>query len=212
MSKVIFMSGIDTDAGKTFATGYFARQLMNDGVRVITQKMAQTGCEHISSDIVQHRKLMDIDLTPFDTDGTTCPYIFRFAASPHLAAKIEGRSIDTVQIDAATDLLCHHYDVVLLEGAGGLFVPITEQLFTIDFIRSHNYPLVLVSSARLGSINHTLLSLEACKNRGIRLEGVFYNLYPRTDELIANDSRRVIQNYCAQQFPNAWFIDLPILE
>lgn len=209
--NVSFVSGIDTDAGKTFATGYYAAQLQKQGCTVITQKMVQTGCKTISSDIEQHRRIMQMPLLPFDLDGTTCSYLFDFAASPHLAAQLAGTEIDVNRIDGDTLRLSQSFDRVLLEGAGGLFVPITPNLFIIDFIAQRKYPLILVSSARLGSINHTLLCFEACKTRGIELEGVFYNQYPQTNELIAADSRQVIQHWCKEWFPNAWFQDLPLL-
>ena len=76
MGKVIFVSGIDTDVGKTVATGIYAKKLMEQGFSVITQKMIQTGCKNIAHDLLVHRKIQGIYLTEEDLQGETCPYLF----------------------------------------------------------------------------------------------------------------------------------------
>ena len=121
--KVLFISGIDTNVGKTYATGILARQLAAEGHTVITQKMIQTGCTDISEDIEMHRQLMGIPFTEEDKAGLTCPYIFTYPCSPHMAAERDGRRIDLSVITRATQELQKHYEYVLLEGAGGLMVP-----------------------------------------------------------------------------------------
>ena len=73
--NVFFVSGIDTGIGKTVATGVFAKKLAEKGANPITQKLIQTGCEGISEDILEHRKVMGIPLRPEDRDFTTCPYV-----------------------------------------------------------------------------------------------------------------------------------------
>lgn len=210
--QIFFVTGIDTDAGKTFATGMIAKMLHQQNKSVITQKLAQTGCSAVSSDIVDHRRLMGVELFAEDKDGTTCPFLFSFPCSPHLAAQIDGKDIDVQTIDNSTKKLLNTFDIVLIEGAGGLYVPINQSLFTIDFIKERNYPLILVSSAKLGSINHTLLSLEACKKKGINVIGVIYNHYPQTPEVIFNDSHTIIKDYTKQMYPHAFFEDLPIIQ
>jgi len=95
------------------------------------------------------------------------------------------------------------YDVVLLEGAGGLMVPVSRELLMIDYVAEQKYPVVLVTSGRLGSLNHTLLSLEALKNRNMELHSIIYNQYPSSDELIEADSLRFITEHCRKYFPNA---------
>ncbi len=189
---VIAIGGIDTGIGKTAATGHLARHFTETGLRVITQKIVQTGCEGVAEDITEHRRLMGIDLQEDDRDGTTCPYLFRFPASPHLAAAMEEREIDFMEIWRSTFRLQQRYDLVLLEGVGGLLVPLTPALLFADYVRAAGYGLVLVTSPRLGSINHTLLSLEACATRGIEVRGLIYNRFFEVDEAIARDTREVI--------------------
>lgn len=210
--KVLFVSGIDTDAGKSYATGFLARQLNAKGQRTITQKFIQTGNVGYSEDIDLHRRLMGIDYTDDDRQGLTMPEIFSYPASPHLASKLDGRAIDFAKIERATAELSRRYDTVLLEGAGGLMVPLTEELLTIDYVAQQGYPLVFVTSGRLGSINHTLLSFEAIRSRGIELAAVMYNLFPTPqDRTIQEDTEAFIRRYVAKHFPQAEFLLVPEL-
>ena len=140
------------------------------------------------------------------------PEIFTYPCSPHLAAEIDKRAIDFNKIERATEALSEKYDAVLLEGAGGLMVPLTRDLLTIDYIAQKNYPLIFVTSGRLGSINHTLLSLEAIRKRGIRLHTLMYNLYPVSDdELIRRDTEDYIRTLLAKEYPDTEFVSVPCL-
>lgn len=210
--NVYFISGIDTDAGKSYATGYLARELNNKGQRVITQKFIQTGNVGYSEDIDLHRRLMGIAHTDDDREGLTMPEIFSYPASPHLAARLDGRAIDFARMERATQELSRRYDIVLLEGAGGLMVPLTEELLTIDYVARQGYPMIFVTSGKLGSINHTLLSLEAIRNRGIVLDTVMYNLYPTVeDATIQEDTQQFIRRYLDRHFPQTKFVLVPEL-
>ena len=208
---VIFISGIDTDAGKTYATAWLLQRLADEGIRVITQKFIQTGCKDSSEDIEAHRRLCGSGLLPEDIDGTTAPVIFSYPASAQLAARIDGREIDLSLVDAATEKLRSRYDCVLIEGAGGLMVPITDDFMAIDYVTTRRLPVVLVTNGRLGSINHTVLSLEAIAARGIELAAVVYNHFFDSDPVIAEDTRAFIGRYVARHFPSAPVLDLPAL-
>lgn len=211
MSQAYFISGIDTDAGKTYVTAYIARCLMQRGQRVITQKFIQTGCTEFSEDIEVHRRLMGTGMLPEDLDHTTAPVIFTYPASAQLAARIDGREIDLQAIDSATGRLLSLYDTVLIEGAGGLAVPITDDFLTIDYIASRRLPLILVTNGILGSISHTVLSLQAVATHGIPLAAVVYNTHFDTDAVIAADTRGFIERYVARHFPEAVFATAPSL-
>lgn len=199
--KVLFISGIDTDAGKTYATAWLASRMMEEGFSVATQKFIQTGCTGSSEDIGSHRRLCGIDPLPEDLDGTTAPIIFSYPASAQLAAAIDGREIDLSLVEKSTATLVSRYDRVLIEGAGGLMVPLTDDYFTIDYIAGHNLPVALVTNSVLGSINHTILSLEALAARKIRLPLVIYNPYFDRDPLIAPDTLGFIRRYLSRNFP-----------
>ncbi|PWL57963.1 MAG: dethiobiotin synthase [Bacteroidales bacterium] len=203
MSDIIFISGIDTDAGKTYATAWLAKHLMKKGQRVITQKFIQTGNSGYSEDIVKHRELMGTGLLPEDEDFTTAPIIFSYPASAQLAARLDGKEINLDKVKQSSAVLASRYDTVLVEGAGGLMVPVTDDYFTIDYVKDEKLPLALVTNGVLGSINHTILSLEAIKNRDITLRYLLYNTYFDNDKTIADDTRGFISRYLAKHFPES---------
>lgn len=174
MGNIYFVSGIDTDAGKSFATAYLAKLWTENGNKTITQKFIQTGNVGYSEDIELHRKIMGTGLLDVDKLQLTWPEVFSYPASPLLASKIDKRDIDFAKIENAGHKLAAIYDSVIVEGAGGLMVPLTDDLLTIDYIVEKNYPLIFVTSGKLGSVNHTLLSFEAIRNRGIKVHTVVY--------------------------------------
>lgn len=201
--EVWFVSGIDTNVGKTYATGMIARALAQKGIDVITQKMVQTGCQETSEDIEMHRRLQGLPTLSEDREGLTCPYIFTYPCSPHLAVELDRRELDMARITAATQQLLKNHDLVLLEGAGGLMVPLSHEKLTLDYIREQKYPLLLVTSGKLGSLNHTLLSLYACRHEGVEVKGIIYNRFPHTDEIIEKDSLLYLQRH---------FRSIPVIE
>lgn len=210
--NIIFVSGIDTGVGKSFATGYIAKEWNAKGIRTITQKFIQTGNEDISEDIEIHRKIAGTGFLSEDESRLTMPEIYSYPCSPHLAAEIDGRPIDFSKIEKAAEILAGQYDSVLQEGAGGLMVPLTRDLLTIDYVRDRQLPLILVTSGKLGSINHTLLSLEAIKSRGIRLHSLVFNMYPEEeDTTISDDTQAYLKNVLATGFPEADYVTVPVI-
>ncbi|MDH4319116.1 MAG: dethiobiotin synthase [Desulfobulbaceae bacterium] len=186
--SVYVIVGIDTGIGKTIVTGLLGRYLLNMGKSVFTQKFIQTGCPGKSVDILAHREIMGTRWNELDEAGVSCPYTFSFPASPHLAAGLVGESIDPLVLDRATAKAQEAYEIVLIEGAGGLLVPLSVDLTLLDYFASRDVQMVLVTTPRLGSINHTLLSLEALRNRNIKLAGLVYNVYGEHCVEITNDS------------------------
>ena len=209
MDNVIFVSGIDTDAGKTYATAWLAKRYMEQGFSVATMKFIQTGNNGFSEDILAHRRIMGISPLPEDRDLTTSPVIFTYPASAQLAARIDGRDIDVASIDRSVETLSGRYDIVLVEGAGGLMVPIADDFFTVDYVASRNLPIIIVTNGILGSINHTVLSLEAIRSRGISLHSVIYNTYFDKYEIIAEDTRGFIDRYLQREFPASVMMVMP---
>lgn len=206
----LFISGIDTDAGKSYVTGWLARQLAESGKSVITQKFIQTGNHDYSEDIDVHRRIMGTGMLDVDTDHTTAPVIFSYPASPQLAAEIDGREIDLNAIDRSTERLKSLYDVVLVEGAGGLMVPLSDTFLTIDYPATRNLPVILVTNGILGTINHTILSLEAIRSRRITLHSVVYNThFDSKDPRIAADTQGFIRRYLNRNFPGVPLLMCP---
>lgn len=206
LPKVVLVTGIGTDVGKSYATGWLARKISEEGKSVITQKLIQTGNNEFSEDIEVHRRLMGVSLQPRDLDHTTAPIILSYPASPHLAAKLDNVAVDWNLAKQSTKLLSREFEFLLIEGAGGLMVPLTESMLTADYIVNEKLPSVLVTGGVLGSINHTLLSLSEIKRRGIKLAAVVYNPHFDNDKIIAEDTLGYLQSYVARHFPTAHFI------
>lgn len=209
--KIVVITGIDTGVGKTVATGLLARWFKENGSRVITMKMVQTGCNDLSEDIVEHRKLSGMDLLDEDAEGLTCPYVFPVPCSPHLAARLHGSFINPDVIKSSADQLAEKYERVLLEGVGGLFVPLNDDTLLIDLIANNRWQLLLVTGPKLGSINHTLAALEAIENRNIPLLGLIYNLEGsrQADPRIVQDSRIVFAEKLQKMGGTARICDIP---
>ncbi len=207
--SIVFITAIDTGVGKTVVTGLMARYLAMRGKHVITQKLVQTGCRGVSEDIAVHRELMGIEWTADDEQGLTCPYVLDYPASPHLAAAVQAVRIDPNVLREATDTLAARYEHVLIEGVGGIEVPLTETMTTLDYVAERAYPLVVVSSPRLGSINHTLLTLRAARMRGLDVLGIVYNRHDQQDRNIAEDSHRVFERALREGGADGWIVDVP---
>ena len=210
--NVYFVSGTDTGVGKSYATGYLAKVWNASGMRTITQKLVQTGNTEVSEDIEVHRKIMGCGMLPEDMQKLTMPEIFSYPCSPHLASEIDGREIDFSKIEASVGELSAKYDAVLLEGAGGLMVPLTRGLLTLDYAAGQGWPLILVTSGKLGSINHTLLSLEAARSHGLDVFMVMFNKYPQEeDRTVSEDTEQFLRDIVARDFPGAEYMEVPVI-
>lgn len=192
--KKYFITAIDTNAGKTVATGLLAKAMLVEGRQVITAKIVQTGCsEPISEDITEHRRLMGIELTEDDLSGITCPYVFKHPSSPHISARLEGCNIDTTFIDRQFDKLSEKYDTLLIEGAGGIYVPLNDNETILSYIISRKLEVYVVSTARLGSINHTLLTVHTLQSHHVSIAGIIYNTHIHTDPIITKDTFELLK-------------------
>lgn len=210
MSK-LFITAIDTDAGKTIITGLLAKYFLEKGKKVITQKIAQTGCKNSSEDIEMHRKIMQLPMQEADKKGYTCPYIFNYPASPHLAASMEKQEIVPEKIIEAANYLEKQYETVIMEGVGGLMVPLTENYTVLDFIVEHCLDTVLVTNAKLGSINHSLLTLKVMEQKKINLKMLIYNKMHKEESEITKDTERFLKEYLNRHFPEATFVSVPFV-
>lgn len=191
----LFITGIDTNVGKSIACGALAKTLIESGHHVFTQKLVETGCKNSqSADLETHINIVG---TAFNTGKPEhhCPYTFSYPASPHLAAQLEGKEIDCDDLLEAMKALQKQSEHLLIEGAGGLYVPLNKDTQIIDFIDNNDLAIVLVTSAKLGSINHSLLSLAACQQRNIEVRAVIYNHFGQGEETILNDTRHMLKTY-----------------
>ena len=143
------------------------------GMRCVAVKPVETGCRIRSGSLHAEdgeflRQASENDIGP---DECT-PYRFSIPASPATAAAMSGSRIFVTDLLEHVHAVADSYELILVEGAGGLMVPIEENLMMIDFIQRLEYPVLLVARSRLGTINHTLLSVEALRQRSIAIEGI----------------------------------------
>lgn len=174
--KAFFITGTGTGIGKTFVTAVLAEAASKKGLRTAVMKPIQTGMENPESgDLGEIRRfapgIMDI---PYNI---ACPYCLRFESSPHLAARKESVSIDFKKIKSAFDTIRETWtpDMILVEGAGGICVPVTETLLTTDLIKYLGIPAIIIATAGLGTINHTLLTVSELKRASVPIAGIIIN-------------------------------------
>ena len=193
--KSIFVAGTDTEVGKSVVTGALARSLLDAGCRVVTQKWVGTGCSRASNDIDVHLKVMGRRRRDFRNYlPLMMPYIFKYPASPHLAARMERRRIDSTRLKECLHALSSDFDFVICEGSGGLLVPLGGKVLLIDVVKELGLPVILVAPNRLGTINHTLLSIEALRARKIKVIGVIFNNISKGEKkIILKDNLEIIE-------------------
>ncbi len=201
--KGIFITGTDTDVGKTVITGGLLNYFCSRGFQAGLMKVVQTGC------IQSEDKLIAPDLEfSLKLAGKTfkeqeklfmCPYKYKLPCSPHLAAEIDRTDYpDSSHILDCFDQLASEYSPIIVEGAGGLLVPINKKEKMIDLIKKLDIPVILVSKTELGTLNHTLLSLNALSNAGLTVLGVIFNNPAPVDEqdaYIIKDNIKFIEHY-----------------
>ncbi|OGV56477.1 MAG: dethiobiotin synthase [Lentisphaerae bacterium GWF2_50_93] len=193
--KSYFITGTGTDVGKTIATAGIAGLFISLGRKVSIMKPCQTGIQYSEPDIAMaHSLFPGIFELPA---GTACPYAFPYPASPALAASHQKKTIDMRKIIKAYEaaISTEGLELLLVEGAGGLMVPITENHMMIDIPKLFDIPAILVADAGLGTVNHTLLSIEAMKKRKIKIAGVILNRMPSPAGALEKDNIRTIEKY-----------------
>ena len=165
----VFITGTDTGVGKTVATAAIGWTLAASGRRVGVLKPVQTG---VGPGQPGDAEFVLAALGSDQPPGLACPYCFQAPAAPLVAAGSEHASIDVGVIRDRFERLQQPFDVVLVEGAGGLLVPLAEGYSMADLARAVDLPLVVVARPGLGTLNHTLLTLEAAAARGLEVLGV----------------------------------------
>lgn len=176
-NKGYFITGTDTGVGKTVVAVAIIRAIAGMGVRVCGMKPIETGCEQagqgalIASDGLF---LRDASETGESIDNVT-PLRFQYPVAPYLAARLEKRDMDMGSVKERFDYLSSRYDALIVEGVGGLYVPIAKDYFVSDMAADFKLPLIIVASPALGSVNHTLLTIDHARHKGLKLAGLVFN-------------------------------------
>lgn len=165
----VFVTGTDTGVGKTLVACALVRGLRNRGVDAGAMKPVETGVGAAGPlDALALRRAAG-DADPLED---VCPLRYALPAAPTVAASADGRDVEVWAISRAYERLAVRHECVIVEGAGGLLVPVTEQLSMADLARELELPVLVVARAALGTINHTLLTLEVAVARGLSVAGV----------------------------------------
>lgn len=178
MGKAIFVAGTDTGVGKTIVTAALARLLHNQGVNVGVMKPVTSGCAERGDSLVSEDAELLAWAAGVPLDEECAPYSLRAPIAPSVAASRENVRIDFSRIRNAFETLLTRHDFVLVEGAGGLMVPLSGGLMVADLVLALKVPLLVVARPNLGTINHTVLTCFAAKQLGIDVRGTIVNSYP----------------------------------
>ncbi len=176
MIKGIFITGTDTGVGKTYVAAGIAAHLKRIGVNVGVMKPVETGCgprrgRLIPNDAVRLMKSASVR----DALSLVNPYRFRKPLAPSVAAKLEGKEIVPDRIVRSYRMLSLRHDFMIVEGAGGIMVPLRHQYTYLDLACTIGLPVIIVARPSLGTINHTLLTITALRERGVEIAGIVIN-------------------------------------
>jgi dethiobiotin synthase len=194
-----FITGTTTGIGKTFISSLLVNGLSSEGT-VSYMKPVQTGCTLLDNEkwnapdyefVNKHAKPQIVS-----SFSDHVPYCFEPACSPHLAASIKNETIDFNRIGTSYQKIASHVDFTIVEGAGGIFAPVSETTYIIDLIKFLNIPVILVTSPGLGTLNHTFLTIKQLREAHIPIAGVVMNNHDNVPEdYIYEDNRRMIGQF-----------------
>jgi len=175
----LFITGTDTGVGKTEVACALLRAARARGVDAVGMKPAQSGADPgVRSDAERLRDASD-RVEPLEA---VCPYQFAAPLAPAVAARLEGRTVSLESIVAGARVLANRHEAVLVEGAGGLLVPLSEGGTYADLAVALGLPVLVVARAGLGTVNHTALTCEALARRGLAVAGVVLNRTAPVDD------------------------------
>jgi dethiobiotin synthetase len=192
--KGVFVTGTDTDVGKTWVAAGLTTALRRRGISAVYFKPMQSGCPQEGERLVptDARLARDLAGLPEPLDLLS-PIALRLPLAPGVAAAQAGVEVDPERIVAALRELTGRYEFFVVEGAGGLYVPLIGLDFLVlDLIRWLALPLVVVAKSGLGTINHTVLTVKAALAAGIEVAGIILNRYPNKPGLAAGTNPGVI--------------------
>jgi dethiobiotin synthetase len=193
----LFVTGTDTGVGKSLITGGIAYLLRRQGLKVGVFKPIASGCRHEREGLISD----DTEFLAWCADAdyplsVITPVTYKTPAAPVTCAKIEERPVDFEAIVTAYCYLCETCDVVLVEGIGGALVPITETETILDLAVEFDLPVVIVARLNLGTINHSLLTIQAVRNVGLPVAGIVMSGYnAETAEVPEETSAAAICNF-----------------
>ncbi|MGQ3685197.1 MAG: dethiobiotin synthase [Candidatus Loosdrechtia sp.] len=176
MGRGFFITGTDTGVGKTLITGGLATLYKSRGVNVGVMKPIATGCKRMNNDLISDDAVfLKLSAETDDEYDLINPVRFEQSLAPVVAARLSNSKVDLEKVHEAFDTLLDRHDMLLVEGIGGLLVPIDEYYFVVDLANELELPLIVVCRNALGTINHTLLTVSYARQHGIEVKGIVIN-------------------------------------
>ncbi len=200
----IFVTGTDTGVGKTITAATLARLLRVNGVNVGVMKPVTSGCSDDKGVLVSDDARLLCEAAGVTCSEDVAPYCLREPLAPSEAAKIDGVRIDFARIKGAYLRLAAIYDYVIVEGAGGLMVPLSGGLLIADLARELDLPLLVVARPGLGTINHTVLTCFAAQQMGLSVAGVIVNGMPDNPGGAEKSAPHQIGSLCGASVLGVW--------
>ena len=193
----LFVTGTDTGIGKTLIAGAIARFFAASGKRVGVFKPVASGCTKTREGLISE----DAEFLAYCASSefplsVVNPVTFELPAAPILCEQAENRKVDFEQIASTYKYICENSDVVIVEGIGGIRVPISKDIDVLDLAGEFALPVVIVSRPDLGTINHTLLTIDAVRDAGLTLAGIVINGYDETKAELAEKTGSEIIASC----------------
>lgn len=197
MSRGLFITATDTDAGKTFVTALITKALREKGLNAGYYKAALSGAYYEEGTLIPGDAKEVLETSGLEDTYERCvSYTFETPVSPHLAAQIEGIEISLDKIKSDYETICKDYDFVSVEGSGGIICPIkvtdSEVILLEDLIKLLGLSVLIVARAALGTINHTVLTAKYIQSLSIPIKGIILNEYEEGNKL-HEDNKRIIE-------------------
>jgi dethiobiotin synthetase len=176
MAKGFFVTGTDTGVGKTVIAAALIRAAGHLGVKACGMKPVETGCAREGNVMLPSDGMFLKEISRMDESAShITPCCFEHPLAPMVSAEMEGITVDLNRIRVAFDKLGRTYQAIIVEGAGGLLVPVNKDYFILDLAREMGLPLVVVARPGLGTINHTLLTVNYALKEGLEVAGIIIN-------------------------------------
>jgi dethiobiotin synthetase len=195
--KPLFITGTDTGVGKTTVTSSLSAFLsLRKGMNVGVMKPFESGLSKRDKDLLPWDAICLREASGSADDlNDISPYTFESPIAPEVAANMEHIQIDMDLVDRIFRNIVKKHDIVVIEGAGGVLVPIKKDFFYVDLIKKWETPTIIVSRLGLGTINHTLLTNNFLQSRGVKVLGVILNDNDGTGDLAARTNPEVLKRY-----------------
>ncbi|MDH5660292.1 MAG: dethiobiotin synthase [Gammaproteobacteria bacterium] len=191
----LFITGTDTEIGKTFVSSILIKIIAEEGYKVIGMKPVASGAKNVNGILKNDDALSLIQASNVDADYTNVnPYVFEPAVSPHIAAEQAGIEINLDEIKKCFSQLQKKSDVVVVEGVGGWYAPLSTHTTVADLAESLKLPIIIVVGLRLGCLNHALLTVEAIRKSGLSIAGWVAN-HVEKDFSFAEKNIKTLKEY-----------------